>query len=174
MNIVKFFGLVGLGLLLASAPVAAMDNGHKGGKHNQGDPGAAAPQSSPPAASAKEPWLKANVTFSAEERHAILTYVDQCNASPSRGPKAKRLPPGLAKKVERGGDLPAGWRKRCVPGRIMPKEVFEHSHPLPPEVVVKLPPPPPDTVTITVGGNVVRLVKATLEILDVFDVHVRL
>jgi hypothetical protein len=42
-------------------------------------------------------------------------------------------------------------------------------------LVVKLPAPrePLLTVTVAVGGKVVRLVKATREILDVFDVHVR-
>jgi hypothetical protein len=36
-------------------------------------------------------------------------------------------------------------------------------------------PPPPEpvlTVTVAVDGKVLRLVKATREILDVFDVHV--
>jgi hypothetical protein len=33
--------------------------------------------------------------------------------------------------------------------------------------------PPVGTVTVAVSGKVVRLVEATREILDVFDVHVR-
>ena len=57
-------------------------------------------------------------------------------------------------------------------GQIMPVEVYERTHPLPPELVVKLPPPPSGTITVTVGGKVVRLLQATREILDVFDVHV--
>ena len=52
----------------------------------------------------------------------------------------------------------------------MSPEVYQHCEPLPAEVVVKLPPPPPDTVVVTLHGKVVRLARATLEILDVFDV----
>ncbi len=53
----------------------------------------------------------------------------------------------------------------------MPVEVYERSHPLPPEIVVKLPPPPPGTILIAVEGKVARLVQATHEILDVFDIR---
>jgi hypothetical protein len=37
-------------------------------------------------------------------------------------------------------------------------------------VVAKLPPPPKGTVVVVVQGKIVRLVEATLEILDVFEV----
>lgn len=105
--------------------------------------------------------------FTAAERSAIQGYV--------RGyGKSKRLPPGLAKKVARGRGLPRGWQKKCVHGEIMPQAVYERCKPLPPELVVKLPPSPAGTVTVAIGGKAVRLVKATLEILDVFDVHVGL
>ena len=66
--------------------------------------------------------------------------------------------------------MPPGWEKKCVPGATMPKEVYEECHRLPKDVVVKLPPPPPGTILVTIDGKVVRLVKATLEILDVFNV----
>ncbi len=81
------------------------------------------------------------------------------------------MPPGLAKKVARGGELPPGWQKKCVKGEILPVEVTKQCHPLPPEVVVKLPPPPAGTILITVDGKVVRLLEATREILDVFEVR---
>jgi hypothetical protein len=37
--------------------------------------------------------------------------------------------------------------------------------------VVKLPPPPAGTITVAISGKVVRLAKATREILDVFDLR---
>ena len=118
----------------------------------------------------KEPWVGVNVTLSGDERKIIQTYAHECQTPPARGKKAKGLPPGLAKKVARGGDLPPGWQKRCVKGEIMPEPVFRQCHPLPQEVVVKLPPPPPDTIVVAISGKVVRLAKATRESLDVFDV----
>ncbi|HKQ38815.1 MAG TPA: hypothetical protein VJ063_12110 [Verrucomicrobiae bacterium] len=82
----------------------------------------------------------------------------------------KPLPKGIAKKVERGDSLPPGWQKKCVRGQVMPMEVFKHCEPLPHEILVKLPPAPPGTVIVTLEGKAVRLMQATLEILDVFDV----
>lgn len=118
----------------------------------------------------KEPLIGVKVVITSEERQVIQDYVKSITTPTKPGKRAKKLPPGLAKKVARGGDLPPGWEKKCVPGAIMPPEVYKVCHPLPKDVVVKLPPPPPGTILVTVDGKVVRLVKATLEILDVFDV----
>ena len=52
----------------------------------------------------------------------------------------------------------------------MPDDLYGHCEPLPKELTVKLPPPPAGTILITIDGKVARLVKATREILDVFDV----
>jgi len=119
---------------------------------------------------AKEPWLSVKVDISSDEREIISAYVHSRTGAEGRGHKPKELPPGLAKKVARGGDLPPGWQKKCVRGEIMPLEVYKHCHPLPREVAIKLPPAPPGTILIAVEGKVVRLAKATREILDVFDV----
>lgn len=83
--------------------------------------------------------------------------------------KKKKLPPGLRKKVARGGALPPGWQKKVARGEVMDPVVYEHSRPLPPEIVRSLPPQPPGTVIVTVEGKAVRLMEATLTILDVFD-----
>jgi len=115
------------------------------------------------------------VIFTPKEREIIGGYVRSCaenqkHEHKGKGKKDKGLPPGLAKKVERGGELPPGWQKKCVRGETMPQEVYKQCEPLPQDVVVQLPPAPPDTITVTVSGKAVRLAKATLEILDVFDV----
>ncbi len=81
----------------------------------------------------------------------------------------KTLPPGLRKKVERGKELPPGWQKKIERGEVIDAQVYAHSRPLPPELRKRLPPPPPGTIVVTVEGKVVRLMEATLTILDVFD-----
>ena len=84
--------------------------------------------------------------------------------------KHKGLPPGLAKKVERGGHLPPGWEKKVSVGETMPVEVIKECKPLPKELIIKLPPPPIGTITLTVNGKIVRLLEASKTILDVFEV----
>jgi hypothetical protein len=114
--------------------------------------------------------IKVKFNISDDERRIIRTYVEG-HRGRGFGKKSKSLPPGLAKKVARGEQLPPGWQKKCVPGEIMPVEVLEKCHSLPPELVVKLPRSPEPTITVTIGGQIVRLIKATREILDVFNVH---
>jgi len=120
-------------------------------------------------APARQPQPQLSVVFSAGERDIIHTYVRGYTAG-QNGKKPKGLPPGLAKKVARGGELPPGWQKKCVPGQILSAEVYKLCHPLPPELVIKLPPPPPGVILVTIDAKVLRLAKASLEILDVFDV----
>src|SRR5258708_4547789 len=84
------------------------------------------------------------------------------------GKKSKKLPPGLAKKVARGGKLPPGWDKKLVRGETVPPEVFKECQPLPKELVVKLPAPPAGTILVTINGKAARLLEATPEILGVF------
>ena len=103
------------------------------------------------------------------ERDAIRAYCVHFEQRGKKGKKAKSLPPGLAKKVARGGRLPPGWEKKLVIGEIVPEPVFKECHPLPPEIVIKLPAPPPGTILRAIEGRILRLHEKTLEILDVFD-----
>jgi hypothetical protein len=159
-------------LLLCAFAVTFAVSGFADDKEKSGKSPSEKPSSKPgeKVVQAKEPLIGVKVVITAEEREVIQKYVKSVSIQAKPGKKAKGLPPGLAKKVARGGDLPPGWQKKCVPGTIMPAEVYKVCHPLPKEVIVKLPPPPTGTILVTVDGKVVRLAKATLEILDVFDV----
>jgi len=120
------------------------------------------------------------VIISQQERQVIREYVvlkrgnghgDDDDRGNGKGKKGgKSLPPGQAKKLERGHDLPPGWQNKCVRGQTMPAEIYRHCEPLPQHIAVKLPAPPAGTVIVTIEGKAVRLMQATLEILDVFDV----
>ena len=112
-----------------------------------------------------------SVTFGPQERQIIREWavVHADNEGNKKGHKGKGLPPGLAKKAARGDDLPPGWQKRLSKGETLHAEVYRQCQPLPNEVIVRLPPPPPGTILVTIDGKVLRLAKATLEILDIFD-----
>ena len=76
--------------------------------------------------------------------------------------KGGDLPPGLQKKVERGGELPPGWKKKLRPGYVLEDEIYRHA------VIVK----PVDSrglVTVRIEGELVRLMHATHEIVDILS-----
>ncbi|EEF58281.1 hypothetical protein [Pedosphaera parvula] len=113
---------------------------------------------------------KSKCEITAREKEAIQTWYVSRPYSSSESRKHKHLPPGLAKKVDRGENLPPGWQDKMVKGQPVPAEIYEHCEPLPKEVAIKLPVPPVGTVVVTVEGKVARILEATHEILDVFDV----
>ena len=182
MKTEKIIGLACLLSMIAAWPVAAKDKNKNresreedspakaSGQDDQGAPASRASDAQRSRAG-KEPWVKVEASISVREREVIQDYVSSYSKPEKHGRRAKGLPPGLAKKAARGGELPPGWQKKCVKGEILPVEVTKQCHPLPPEVVVKLPPPPAGTILITVDGKVVRLLEATREILDVFEVR---
>ena len=59
------------------------------------------------------------VHFSLAEEQLIREYY---------APRDRSLPPGLQKKVERGGQLPPGWRKKVQP---FPYEIERRLAPMP-------------------------------------------
>ena len=81
------------------------------------------------------------------------------------------LPPGLQKKVARGGTLPPGWEKRLQKGEVIDDEVYQHAGPVPESISVRLPPMPEGAIEVKIEGKVVRLIEATRTILDVFDIR---
>jgi hypothetical protein len=182
-NTSKIACLVCAGTLLALLPALAQSkHGHSREFHS---PKAAAEAPPAPVSSqatdqhglrtaSKEPWVKVDWQFSSQERSVIQDYVQSYDGQAKGKGKPRSLPPGLAKKAARGESLPPGWQAKCVVGETMPAEVYDHCRPLPPDLTVKLPPAPEPTITVAIGGKVVRLLEATRQILDVFDVHVRL
>lgn len=76
----------------------------------------------------------------------------------------KDLPPGLQKKVENGGELPPGWQKKLQVGHVLDYDIYRHG------VIVK----PVDShgiVTISIEGEIVRLMHHTREIVDILSHH---
>ena len=76
--------------------------------------------------------------------------------------KGGALPPGLQKKVARGGKLPHGWQKKLQKGSKIEPEVYQQA------TVIK-PADAAGVVTIKVDSKIIRLMKATHEIIDILQ-----
>jgi hypothetical protein len=81
--------------------------------------------------------------------------------------KATSLPPGLAKKVARGGSLPPGWQKKVVVGEVLPGSIFDLASPVPDVFLVDVP-RIPGTNLLMLGGKLIR-VNPGRTVLDVVD-----
>ncbi len=171
----SLISVICLAALILALPALAKDKPRKGGPAHKSEYNADESRSTHEGregAAMDEPRSGKHDVFSENEIGIIEGYVKQYRALP--GKHERRLPPGLAKKVARGGTLPPGWQKKCIPGETLPPAVYQECRPLPQELVVKLPPPPGLTVTVALDGKIFRLLEATREILDVFDINVRL
>jgi hypothetical protein len=117
-------------------------------------------------------WL--DIEIIAPERERIKEYYRLHHGDlikGKEGKKKKKLPPGLEKKLSRGGELPPGWQKKVAKGEILDAELYRRATPLPNDLIIKLPPQPKGTVLIKVEGKIIRLIEATRTILDVFDIY---
>ncbi|WP_299594843.1 hypothetical protein [uncultured Microbulbifer sp.] len=90
---------------------------------------------------------------------ALVAPVATAYAKPD---KHGDLPPGLQKKVERGGELPPGWKKKLQPGYILEDDIYHHA-------VVVQPVDRHGLVTVRIEGELVRLIHATHEIVDILS-----
>jgi Nickel/cobalt transporter regulator len=134
---------VALSLLLAAAlaiPTPALAGNNGKGKKAHGAPRVEAQTN------------QAVVTLiTVTEQSIILGYVSQHSGSLPVGlATAKPLPPGIAKKLARGGSLPPGIAKRYLPGELQAQL-----------------PPRPGYEWVVVGTDVVLIAVATGLIVDI-------
>jgi hypothetical protein len=97
-------------------------------------------------ASANQPW------FAAADREALWQYYAAPGALP---PGALNLPPGLAKKLQRGKPLPPGWQKKIQA--------------LPPALDTRMSPLPGGYRRVIVDRWALVLANATNAVMDIVD-----
>ncbi len=102
--------------------------------------------------------------FSTEER-AVLENWQRGQAD--QRPSERRLPPGLQRKVDRGGELPPGWKKKLAVGERLPEEYETKTQSLPDEVIQRLPQSVEGTEILQIGDEVIRVMDNTREIVDI-------
>jgi len=111
--------------------------------------------------------------YSDRERDALRRHLsnrDYQSLPPGLQKKVARggLPPGLQKKVARGGQLPPGWQKKLQVGRTLPDDLYYHGQRLPVYDGIRR----IDGVTdVIIDNEAVRIMDATQTIIDVFGIR---
>ncbi|NVK43969.1 MAG: hypothetical protein HWE39_22230 [Oceanospirillaceae bacterium] len=89
---------------------------------------------------------------------------------PGQSGKQKDLPPGLQKKVERGGSLPPGWRDKVIRGEVLPGDLRRYAYPLPASFYDRMGYDRAGVEMLVLGDRVVRLAEGRGTVLDVIDI----
>ena len=108
------------------------------------------------------------VLFGDHDRRILDEYLrTELDQHPQQ--KQKNLPPGLRKKLERGGELPPGWQKKLARGEVIDGEVYRHSTSLPEQILRQLSTAPQGTSVRRVEDRIVRIMDTTHTIMDVLS-----
>ena len=87
------------------------------------------------------------------------------------GKKKKNLPPGLQKKLARGGELPPGWQKKVARGEVLDWRLYSRSVKLPQDLLRRLPDISQGTELMRLENRIFRILNDTREILDIFTIN---
>jgi hypothetical protein len=114
--------------------------------------------------------IMANALFSETEKRVFGEYLrrDYSGDDHKGGGKQKSLPPGLRKKLERGGELPPGWQKKVARGEVLDRELYLMSRDLPEGLLGRLPRSLGGTSLRQIDDRIFRVMDATNTVLDVF------
>jgi hypothetical protein len=107
--------------------------------------------------------------ITSKEKKIIKKYFKGISAKKENKVKKKSLPPGLAKKLARGGTLPPGWQMKVARGEVIDYEAYKNANPLPEELLKKLSSIPEGTVLLQVGNKIVKVIEASRKIVDLFE-----
>lgn len=110
-------------------------------------------------------------SFSSHEHELIRAYFGHHGIDAhGNGGSHKDLPPGLRKKLARGGELPPGWQRKLTPGSEVDEHLLLEAQPLPDVLDAQL---PYDAVTeeiIRIQDKVIRMSRGDGTIIDVIDI----
>lgn len=113
----------------------------------------------------------AQYRFKADESQAIREwYRDREPPSPGMAGGQRELPPGLQRKLDRGGELPPGWQRKVERGEVLSQEQVRHGRRPSDDLLGRLPRQPEGTVILETEDQVIRVLEATGEVLDVLGV----
>jgi hypothetical protein len=118
-------------------------------------------------------------TFTEDEKRIIQSYFqdhreyqhddDNNGSSRDKPKKMKSLPPGLQKKLARGGELPPGWQKKVARGEVLDADLYRQSRSLPAELLHRLSTDAGTDLRL-LDDRVIRIINDSRVILDVLQV----
>ncbi|MCE2572417.1 hypothetical protein [Motilimonas eburnea] len=92
-----------------------------------------------------------------------LLLAGQVHAKNDKHDKQQKvLPPGLEKKVDRGGELPPGWKKKLRRGDILDWDIYRFGHKRPGNKNDKY-------EWIDIDNDTIKVIKNTREIVDILS-----
>ncbi|MFC1684767.1 hypothetical protein ACFL0R_04765 [Pseudomonadota bacterium] len=97
-------------------------------------------------------------------------YGDDDGRGRDKPKKKKKLPPGLKKKLERGGELPPGWQKKVARGEVLDADLYGRSSPLPKDLLRRLS-TKKGTELRLLDDRVVRIMDGTRAVLDILQIE---
>lgn len=83
--------------------------------------------------------------------------------------KMKSLPPGLQKKLARGGELPPGWQDKVRRGEVLDSDLYRSGERLPRRYLDNLGYDSEAAELILLGDRVVRVAQGRGTVLDIID-----
>ncbi|HSG04670.1 MAG TPA: hypothetical protein VLA39_13200 [Marinobacterium sp.] len=86
---------------------------------------------------------------------------------------SRELPPGLKKKLERGGTLPPGWQKKLQRGEKIDPEVYSQAERIPDELLRRVTGRDDAVELLRVGDRILRVMEGRGTVLDVIDLSDR-
>lgn len=85
--------------------------------------------------------------------------------------KAKQLPKGLQKKLNRGGVLPPGWRDKLIVGTKIDNQVLNNARVVYTSDYAESAYKTPGTEVYKINDKIIKVLSATNVILDVLDLN---
>jgi len=153
-------------MLLLVTPALAKD---KNKEHFAGD------TSHPAKSQNAQPHSRESGQYSQSSIQDIIDsyYREQFHAKKGKknGKKKKNIPPGLQKKLARGGELPPGWQKKVARGEVLDWQIYSRSVKLPQDLLRRLPAMSQGTELLRLEDRVFRILNDTREILDIFTIN---
>lgn len=117
--------------------------------------------------------LAASTHYSSEERRKIREYYlreSQTGSNDLRGGDMnKPLPRGLAKKAERGQQLPPGWQKKIAAGQVIDRDLYTETEKLPSDLEQVL----DQSIGVEhrrIGTKVIKVLEGNATVIDVIDI----
>ena len=95
--------------------------------------------------------------------------LEQARSNPGVSGEGRSLPPGLQKKLERGGSLPPGWQKKLQRGEVIDRETYRDAERIPDELLRRVTGREDAVELLQVGDRILRVAEGRGTILDVID-----